>query len=228
LTNAFKEHAEETKMRAADLIKKQRYEDAATVYEQCMKIAQESGDKKLIEEFKKELEKALTLYAKHIESEAKTLYSTWKYEDAAKLYNKAVEIAKESKRKVLVTEFTKAYDNAIEKWASSKIVKGNEHEVLREYEEAIKNYEESLKIIEQAYDDKLIDQFIKMVYSIYMKIAEKIKEKAEALFNIGEYEKAVDNFDVSVRLADLTQDKKKLTEYRRKRDQALDRVSVKS
>jgi tetratricopeptide (TPR) repeat protein len=226
LVKLFKENAEQTKNHALSLINENKYEEAIALMEECIKLAESLNDKKYVDLFKKELDRAYDLMIKKLKETAEGLAAKWKYEDAANMYFKALQIAKESNRKRLAEEFTKEYNTMVWKWADKILTKANELEAIGDYEMAIVNYQDAINTIKNSYDQQQIKEFSQTIYRIYLTIAEKLKARGEALFAKNSCEKAYENVDLCVHLAELANNPKKMNEFRKLRDKIMEKLQI--
>ncbi len=226
LIKLFKDNAEQTRNHVISLINENKFEDAIALIEECVKMAESLNDKKYVDLFKKELDRAYALMITKLKETADGLAGKWKYEDAANVYFKALQIAKESNRKRLVEEFTKEYNTMVWKWADKILTKANELEAIGDYEMAIVNYQQAIETIKNSYNQQQIKDFTQTIYRIYLVIAEKLKSRGEALFAKNSCEKAYENLDICVHLAELAENPKKMQEFRKVRDKIMEKLQI--
>jgi hypothetical protein len=223
LSKAFAKHAQEINNYGDKLMKEGKYQEAAMLYDQSVGLAEQSGNRGLIQNFTKEKEAAYAKFAQEINNKADELFKVWKYEEAAQVYKNSIEIAVLAQNQKLIDNFTKEYYQALIKWAETKVKEGNEFNINADFSKALSAYKEAALIVEPIKDKKLLKTFTDTLDRIYLDMAEKVKMNAEMHFKQNNYEVAYEKFDFCVMLGDLAHNERKVKEFRKERDRVMEK-----
>lgn len=224
LKKAFQEHAQEVNNVGDRLMKEKNYAKAAELYAQSVKIAKEAGDQKLIDRFSKEMHKAFEQYAKEINNKGDKLFKEKKWEEAADLYEKSVQIARDSNNNSLIKNFTKEYEKALEKWAREINAIGDTAMKEKRFDDAMKSYQESVSIITRTENKGLIKNYTNEYHKACVKLADEINKSGDEAYKAGDYENAFKLYERSVKLAEIAQDQGRIKRYGKERNKALQRM----
>ncbi|MHA1775880.1 MAG: hypothetical protein ACTSWC_03845 [Promethearchaeota archaeon] len=224
LKKAFQEHAQEVNNIGDRLRKEKNFAQAAELYAQSVKIAKEAEDQKLIDRFSKEMFKAYAEYAKEINKQGDQLFKDKKWEEAADLYEKSVQVARDSNDSKLIKNFTKEYEKALEKWARGVNAAGDTAMKEKRYDEAMKYYQESVSIISRTENKSLIKNFTNEYHKACVKLADEINKSGDDAYKAGDYENAFKLYEKSVKLAEIAQDEGRMKKYIKERNKALQRL----
>ncbi|WP_457556629.1 tetratricopeptide repeat protein [Candidatus Harpocratesius sp.] len=226
LSKAFQEHAQEVNNVGDRLWKEKNFAKAADIYAQSVKIAKEAGNEKLIERFSKEMFKAYSEYAKQINTQGDKLFKEKKWEAAADIYVKSVEVARESNDPKLIKNFTKEYEKALEKWAREINSLGDTAMKEKKFDEAMKKYQESVAIITRTRNKGLIKNFTSEYHNACIKLADEINRSGDEKYKAGDYEAAFKLYDKSVQLAEIAENPSKVKKYGKERNKALQKMNT--
>ncbi|MCF2138919.1 MAG: hypothetical protein K9W44_02535 [Candidatus Lokiarchaeota archaeon] len=226
LSKAFQEHAQEVNNVGDRLWKEKNFAKAADIYAQSVKIAKEAGNEKLIERFSKEMFKAYSEYAKQINNQGDKLFKEKKWEEAADIYVKSVEVARESNNPKLIKNFTKEYEKALEKWAREINSLGDAAMKEKKFDEAMKKYQESVAIITRTGNKGLIKNFTSEYHNACIKLADEINHSGDEKYKAGDYEAAFKLYDKSVQLAEIAENPSKVKKYGKERNKALQKMNT--
>lgn len=221
LGKAFKDHAEEINKVGDRLFKEKKYKEASDLYAESVRIAKSAGDQKLVSNFTKEMEKAFEKLAQEINSEGDQLFKGKKYEEAAKVYKRSLEIAKEYKQEKLISSFTKEYEKALENWAAEVNEQGDAKRKAKDWEAAIKYYDKSVEIIEKTENQGRIKDYTKEYQETCKTLAKEINSDADDLYKANQYKKAYELYNKSVKLAEAAGDEKLVRNYMKERNKCL-------
>lgn len=224
LAKAFEEHAQEINNIGDRLWKEKNYAKAAELYSQSVKIATDSGNTKLVDKFTKEMEKAYTEYAKDINEKGDALFKEKKWEEAADIYAKSVEVAVDSNSSRLVRKFSDEYEKAMERWANDVNSAGDDAMKAKDYGLARKNYEEALAIIMRTKNESRIKNYTKEYHKACVKLADEINSAGDEKYKADEFEKAFEFYDKSVKLAEIAEDDGRIKKYTKERNKALQKM----
>ena len=143
LFKAFSDQAQKINSMGDKYMKEKKYEKASGLYAQSVNIATDAGNEKLMDMFTKEMNKAFEKYSQSINNKGDKLFKEKKFEEAAEVYAKSVELAEESKNKRLFKNFSAEYDKCIEKWAKNVNSDGDLAMKQKKYDK-LRNFIENL------------------------------------------------------------------------------------
>ncbi|MHA1602709.1 MAG: hypothetical protein ACTSUI_06810, partial [Promethearchaeota archaeon] len=225
LGKAFEEHAQEINKLGDKLFKEKKYQKAAELYSQSVNIATESSNKKLIDNFSKEMMRAYEKYAEKINNQGDKLFKEKKYEQAAKIYEESVELANDSKKSSLIKNFQKEYFKALEKWAAEVNEEGDAALKEKAFDKAMQFYKQSLEIITISKNADKIASYTKEYKKACLKLAKEINSDGDAAYKADDYEKAYNLYEKSIKLASIAGDQGKIKAFSKERNKALKKLN---
>ncbi len=224
LDTAFQNHSHEINKIGDRLWKEKNFAKAAEIYASSVKIAIESGNTKLTDQFTKEMSKAYAEYSKEINKKGDQLFKEKKWEEAAEIYTESVERATESGDAKLVKNFTKEYEKSMERWAKEVNTLGDEAMKSKDFNSAMRRYQESLAIIMRTNNASTIVNYTKEYHKACVKLADKVNKSGDEKFKSKDFEKAFELYDKSVKLANIAKDSARIQKYTKERNKALNKM----
>jgi hypothetical protein len=225
LAKAFRQHAKEINAMGDQLMKEKKYHEAAIFYEQSIALAKEGGLESMVANFTREMETAYAKHAQQINDQADQLFKLWKYQEAAELYERSINIAERSNQKKLIENFKKEYDNAVELWADQTFAQGTKQLPFQNWSKAMEFFKEAEMVIGYCYNNSKKEAFMKKIYRLYLEMARQVQEEAEVALNKKDFEKAYLTYDYCVMFSQMAQNDLKTKEFRKKRDIAMENWS---
>ena len=228
LTMAFSKHAGEIKKVGDKLMKQNKFKEASEFYSQSVKIAEGAGNNKLVGSITKELARSLEKYAQSMYEKGDDLMIDNEYEKAAGVYLESLELARETENIKLIVEFEKSYHQALEGWAQEVNFKGKLKFNDENWEEASKHFSQSLLIITKTNNQKMIEECRNELHNTYLEMAKKVVKYGDLVFEKGEFQKAYDYYDYSVKMAELAGNQMYAQNYMLERNRAMKRLNTES
>lgn len=224
LSKTFADHAKDINKLGDKLMKEKKYEQASELYAQSVNIAMESGNQKLVDIFTKEENKAFEKYAQIINEKGDKLFKEKKFEEAAEIYLKSVEIAEESKNKKLLKNFKSEYEKTLKKWAQEINNNGDLAMKQKDFDKAAQNYRTSVEIIKKTNNESLLNKFSEEYRKACLNIAKEVNLEGDRLYKDKQYEEAYNLYDRSVKLAEISGDKGKIKSFTKERNKTLNKM----
>jgi len=226
LFKAFSDHAQKINKMGDKYMKEKKYEEASGLYAQSVNIATDAGNQKLIDNFTKEMNKSFEKYSQSINEKGDKLFKQKKYEDAAEIYFKSVELAEESKNKKLIKNFKSEFEKSIDKWAKEVNAQGDLAMKKKKFEEAAQNYRKSVEIIKNAKNNTLLKQYNEEYKKACLNLAKQVNLEGDKLYKEKKYEEAYNLYGRSVNLAEISGDTGKIKSFTKERNKALEKMQI--
>ena len=225
LSKAFTDHAQEINTLGDKLMKAKEFMKASELYAQSVNIATEAGNQSLIDKFTKEMNKSYEKFAQQINEKGDALYKEKNYEEAAKIYENSVEVAKESKNKSLIKKFQAEYEKSLEKYATEENKLGDQFMKTKEFDKAMEKYKRSVNIVTRSGNAGKIKNYTSEYYKACLNLAKGINAEGDTLYKAKNYEEAYKFYDRSVSLAEMAGDKGKIRSFSKERNKALEKLN---
>ena len=226
LFKAFSDQAQKINSMGDKYMKEKKYEKASGLYAQSVNIATDAGNEKLMDMFTKEMNKAFEKYSQSINNKGDKLFKEKKFEEAAEVYAKSVELAEESKNKRLFKNFSAEYDKCIEKWAKNVNSDGDLAMKQKKYDKAAQFYRKSVEIIKKVNNTSLLDKYKDEYKKACLNLAKEVNLEGDKLYKEKKYEEAYKLYSKSVNLAEISGDKGKIKSFTKERNKALEKMQL--
>ena len=226
LFKAFSDHAQKINVMGDKYMKEKKYEEASGLYAQSVNIATDAGNQKLIDLFTKEMDKSFEKFSQSINEKGDKLFKAKKFEEAAEIYFKSVELAEESKNKKLIKNFKSEFEKSIDKWANEVNNSGDLAMKQKKYEEAAQNYRKSVEIIKNANNNALLKKYNEEYKKACLNLAKEVNLEGDKLYKEKKYEEAYNLYSRSVNLAEISGDTGKIKSFTKERNKALEKMQI--
>ncbi len=226
LFKAFSDHAQKINKMGDKYMKEKKYEEASGLYAQSVNIATDAGNQKLIDLFTKEMDKSFEKFSQSINEKGDKLFKAKKFEEAAELYFKSVELAEESKNKKLIKKFKLEFEKSIDKWAKEVNSKGDLAMKQKKFEDAAQNYRKSVEIIKNANNNTLLKKYNEEYKKACLNLAKEVNLEGDKLYKEKKYEEAYNLYSRSVKLAEISGDAGKIKSFSKERNKALEKMQI--
>lgn len=224
LKKTFENNSKVIRTQGDKLLKEGKNQEAAHLYKQSLEMAKDAGLADLVKEFQKQLDIAYERFAQQINNMGDQLFKQWKYDEAAKIYKNSIEIAKLANRPKLVEEFTREYNDSINKWVEKKIREAHEAEYKESWSNAIALYQEAEDIGSKSYDSKYRKECQENIDKLLISLAGMIKVKAGYAVDAKKYKEAYELFDLCVVCCDIAHNDHQMKLYRKLRDEMMGKI----
>ena len=226
LFKAFSDHAQKINSMGDKYMKEKKYEEASGLYAQSVNIATDAGNKKLIDMFTKEMNKSFEKYSQSINEKGDKLFKAKKFEEAAELYFKSVDLAEESKNKNLIKNFKSEYEKSIDKWAKEVNNEGDLAMKQKNFDKAAQNYKKSVEIIKNTNNNTLLKKYNEEYKRACLNLAKKVNLEGDRLFKDKKFEESYNLYSRSVKLAEISGDTGKIKSFTKERNKALNKMQI--
>ena len=226
LFKAFSDHSQKINTMGDNYMKQKNYEKASGLYAQSVNIATDAGNQKLIDIFTKEMDISFEKFSQSINEKGDKLFKAKKFEEAAELYFKSVELAKESKNKSLIKNFKSEYEKCIDKWAKEVNNEGALDMKQKNFDKAAQNYRKSVEIIKNTNNNSLLKKYNEEYKKACLNLAKEVNLEGDRLFNEKKYEEAYNLYSRSVNLAEISGDTSKIKSFTKERNKALEKMQI--
>jgi tetratricopeptide (TPR) repeat protein len=224
LFKAFSDHAQKINNMGDKYMKEKKYEEASGLYAQSVNVATDAGNQKLIDMFTKEMNKSFEKYSQSINEKGDKLFKAKKFEEAAGIYFKSVELAEESKNKKLIKNFKSEFEKSIDKWAKEVNNEGDLAMKKKKFDKAAQYYRKSVEIIKNARNNTLLKKYNEEYKSACLNLAKEVNSEGDKLYKDKKYEEAYNLYSRSVNLAEISGDTGKIKSFTKERNKALEKM----
>ena len=226
LFKAFSDHAQKINRMGDKYMKEKKYEEASGLYAQSVNVATDAGNIKLIDMFTKEMNKSFEKFSQSINEKGDKLFKEKKFEEAAEIYFKSVELAEESKNKKLIKNFKSEFEKSIDKWAKEVNNEGDLAMKKRDFDTAAQNYRKSVEIIKNANNSSLLKKYNEEYKKACLNLAKEVNVEGDKLYKDKQYEEAYNLYNRSVKLAEISGNAGKTKSFTKERNKALEKMQI--
>ena len=226
LFKAFSDHAQKINSMGDKYMKEKKYEEASGLYAQSVNVATDAGNQKLIDMFTKEMNKSFEKFSQSINEKGDKLFKEKKFEEAAEIYFKSVELAEESKNKKLIKNFKSEFEKSIDKWAKEVNNEGDLAMKKRDFDTAAQNYRKSVEIIKNANNSSLLKKYNEEYKKACLNLAKEVNVEGDKLYKDKQYEEAYNLYNRSVKLAEISGNAGKTKSFTKERNKALEKMQI--
>ncbi|GAB4321760.1 MAG: hypothetical protein Kow0069_26200 [Promethearchaeota archaeon] len=204
----YEEWARRVNAEGDALFKAGKYAEAVPKYAESVEVARKSGNDKLVREFEGELSKAFAEQAEEINRAADEAMKAGKYEQAAEIYRKSVEMAQKAGDDKRVAKFQKELDAAFEALAKRVNEQGDAAFKAGEFDKAVELYARSVSLAKRAGKERLVGNFQGELNRAYREWSGRVASEAADAEKGGDWEGAASLLERARELAAASGDEK--------------------
>ena len=227
LNKAIEKLAQEINNKGDTLYKEKKFREAVEVYKESVLLMMEAKNQKKIDNFQKELVKALTKLCDELISQAATLSKQESIDNAMAILKEAKEKAKITKDERLIQKIEKEALNIYERVADTINNKGDAMFKSKNFTEAINFYRQSVVLIKKSGNERKEKAYKKELVRAFKENAEEINAVGDKAFKEGDYETAISIYRESVEAAEAAEDEKLIANFTKELEKSFEKYAQK-